>query len=293
MRLGPDALLSKAYASESQVFVSAHYHHVAPINPGVRPPVGDPHARHLAEVQAIFAQTVAQAEQLAGKGEKFLCLTGDHSSAAGVLAGIKAAHPGLRLGVVWIDAHADLHTPWTTPTGNLHGCPMGAALNLPPAETPSVLPETAAAWHRISNHKNLAPYVLPEDVAYVGIRAIDSAEADALNTHHIFRLQPPVLRTLAPDQLCTQVAERLQRADVWYVSFDTDSLEPTVVPGTGTPEPGGLGLLQAAALLQYLWRHPKTIALEFTELAPLLDIRGMTAQNVFGLLEHALAPEAP
>ena len=121
------------------------------------------------------------------KNEFPLILSGDHSSALGSISGVKAVFPKTRLGVVWIDAHADLHTPYTSPSGNVHGMPLAAALHEDNLELKSNHPdeETLNSWEALKNIETKQPKLLPQDLIYFGVRDTEEAEEVLMKKNNI------------------------------------------------------------------------------------------------------------
>ena len=211
-----------------------------------------------------------------------LIISGDHSSAAGVIAGIKQAYPTERLGIIWIDAHSDLHSPYTTYSGNMHGMPLGASLALDGQaklllnKAPNLLPENVRKqWDHLKELGGISPKVLPEDIALIGVRYFKEEHATIIKDLEIPLYSVAGLREKGVDRLATDVLEQVKNCDRLFISFDVDSLDcDKVSRGTGTPEPNGLYTEEAIALISILMANPKVCCLEITEVNPLLDDKG-------------------
>lgn len=248
-----------------------------------------PSVHHLGELVAhAAAQASAHAEALA-TGARTLLLSGDHAGAVGWLAGARRAFPGARLGVVWIDAHGDLHTPYTTPTGNAHGMPLAAALGQDnrACARRTISPTTRAAWAALAGLAGERPALRPEDVFLVDIRDLEPEEWKLLRALRLPHVTAAERARVGIDRVIATILERLRACDVLYVSFDVDALDATLVPGTGTPVAGGLDLADAARLLRALCTLPAFRCLEVAEINPLLDDRNAVAERVAALLAHA------
>lgn len=228
--------------------------------------IGDPKLRYLQEVlktSEILAEIV---EEILDNGNFPLCIGGDHSMALGTIAGI-AAHcrkENKSFGVIWIDAHADMNTNLTTPSGNIHGMPLAASMGL--------------------GHKSLvdffgfAPKLKPENCALIGIRSVDKEEKE-----NIKKLNPTVYTMSDIDKLgihrvISKVLKQFRKqVDHIHVSFDVDSVDPFVTPGVGTPVKGGLDYREAHLLMETIAECGCMSSLEVAEINPVLDIRNTSA----------------
>ena len=137
-------------------------------------------AKRIDGLEVVFNSLNEKVSSILGKNQFPLVIAGDHGSAGGTISGIKTAFPGKRLGVVWIDAHADLHTPYTTPSGNVHGMPLATAINEDniPCKSNEVPKDTMMIWNGLKNLGG-APKLLPEDLIFIGVRDTEAQE-DAL-----------------------------------------------------------------------------------------------------------------
>jgi len=286
--LGPDSLRLYALQQEKDYF-ERHPAVTLPLDyEGITAPVKDPHAWHIEYILTVYQDLSARVSRTLDRGFFPFLLTGDHSSAGGVIAGIKDAHPDKRLGVVWIDAHGDLHTPHTSPTGNMHGMPLGTALGLPLPEGTDVLDRTIRRWEQLINLNGLRPKLRPEDLFFLGIRDLEQPEWDVISGHDIPYLTVEQVREKGAAAVVDHVLETLSDCDEIYLSFDTDSLDDSLVPGTGTPVPNGFTLEEAEGLLTGFWDKAPLVGLEFTEVNPMLDAQNRTVGHIFQLMEKLL-----
>ncbi|MCF6439063.1 arginase [Pseudoalteromonas luteoviolacea] len=211
-------------------------------------------------------------------------IAGDHSTASGSLAGLKKAFPDKRIGVVWIDAHADIHSPYTTPSGNVHGMPVAAAAckdHLHRARN-ELDEQTVELWN---NTKALCgESIALKDLVYVGIRDLEQEEWDIVKEENIKYFQVADLNEQGSKRIAHQCLEYLDDCDLLYVSFDIDSLDAKLVPGTGTPVGDGLSVEQAQELLSVLFSSEKLKMFEVVEINPLLDNKNETAKRVASTL---------
>ncbi|MFN5428987.1 MAG: arginase, partial [Bacteroidota bacterium] len=207
---------------------------------------------HVAE-QCERVAAAVQASLVAGNFP--VILSGDHSSALGTISGIKAAFPQKKLGVIWIDAHADMHSPHTSPSGNIHGMPLAAALADDNLECQINQPEpnTVDQWQRMKNIGIPGAKLEPQHLIYFGLRDFESAEASLLERNHttIFTVQQVREKGIAA---CVEMTRSLlQACDGVYISFDVDSMDcDTVSMGTGTPVAEGFAPEETTELLMQL-----------------------------------------
>lgn len=253
-------------------------------------PIDFEQAKRIESILEVYDMISRTVHSTMAEGYFPLVISGDHSNAGGTISAIKLAHPDKRVGVIWIDAHGDIHTPFTSPSGNMHGMPVAAVLNLTNEESGSMNPdnEIVKLWESLRNFGGIAPKILPEDLVYIGIRDLEQQEWDAIHQNNILYYDNHELNRLGTEQVGLAALEHLKECDLIYVTFDVDSLDAAIVPGTGTPVTDGLSLGQAAQLLEYFWNSPKLACLEFTEINPLLDDKNQTAETAAGLLRHIL-----
>jgi arginase len=216
-----------------------------------------------------------------------LLIAGDHSTAYGTMAGIKKMYPKKRLGVVWIDAHADIHTPYTTPSGNMHGMPLAMATGIDNLECKVNDPkgETIEYWEQIKNVGTAGPKVYPEDIVYIAVRDFEKPENYLINKYNINFIETEEVRKAGPVSAAQRALQMLNHCDLIYVSFDVDSIDSRISTGTGTPVPNGLTVEEARMLNVALCKSPKVCAWEVVEVNPTLDTENRMAESAFEVLE--------
>ncbi|MEJ1239579.1 arginase [Chryseolinea sp. T2] len=216
-----------------------------------------------------------------------MVIAGDHSTAYGTIAGIKKANPKLRLGVIWIDAHADIHTPFTTPSGNMHGMALAMACGIDNLECKVNDPrgETLDYWEEIKNVGIPGAKVLPEDIVYVAVRDLEKPENYLVNKYNINFIEIEEIKKAGAAAMAERALEMLDHCDLIYVSFDVDSLDSRISTGTGTPVPDGLTVEEAKLLNATLAKNPKVCAWEIVEVNPTLDTENRMAESAFEILE--------
>jgi arginase len=232
----------------------------------------DEDARYLPEIKAAcgrVARLVAQALEL---GALPIVLGGDHSVALGTLGGLaKARGPG---GVLWIDAHGDMNTPETSPTGNVHGMPLAAAMGL--------------ADERFESADWTLPAVDPHRVALVGLRAIDARERDRIRNLGIKAYSMSDIDRIGVERAIRESLSHIAGPGFVHVSLDMDALDPDVAPGVGTPVAGGLTYREAHLALELVAESGLAGSFEVVEVNPILDRANATASLAVELVASAL-----
>lgn len=225
----------------------------------------------LAEVY----QSTADIVDFVYKNNNFpLVLSGDHSCAAGTISGIKKAHPNKKLGVIWIDAHADLHTPYTTPSGNMHGMPLAVVLGEDNMECASNTPNPDAVemWKELKDIGARAPKVLPEDLIFISVRDTEEPEEAYIKRNGIKNYSVDEVRLRGKEAVSEEIKAKLAACDIIYVSFDVDSMDSILVSkGTGTPVEHGLNPEEANYFVNEFASWKKTCCIEMVEINPCLD----------------------
>ncbi len=222
-----------------------------------------------------------------------LVISGDHSSALGTISGIKAANPSKRLGVIWIDAHADLHSPFTSPSGNIHGMPLGAAINDDNLahQVNDVTETTRSHWEAMKNVAVKGQKVLASDIVFFGVRDTEAAEEAQIEKYKIKNFSVAETRFKGISVCLEECFNILADCDHYYISFDVDSLDCDLVSyGTGTPVPKGFDHEEVIKLIKGLLASQKVSCLEMVEINPLLDNKGnKMAETAFEVLKSVTA----
>lgn len=216
-----------------------------------------------------------------------IIMAGDHSTAYGTIAGIKKAHPKARLGVIWIDAHADFHTPFTTPSGNMHGMALAMACGIDNLECKVNDPrgETLDYWEQIKSVGMPGPKIYPEDIVYIAVRDLEKPENYLINKYNINFIEVEDVKKAGSTKIAEKALQMLDHCDFIYVSFDVDSMDSRISTGTGTPVPNGLTVDEAKALNAELCKSPKVCVWEIVEVNPTLDTENRMAEGAFEIVE--------
>ncbi len=234
--------------------------------------VGDERTRYLGEILRTCERVADKVAAAREAGQLPLVLGGDHSVAMGTLAGLaRGSEPG---GVLWIDAHGDLNRPETSPTGNVHGMVLAAAMGLGgPAFDGSPVP---------------FPSVDPSRVALVGVRSLDDGERALLGELNAAVFTMSDVDRLGIEHAITEALAKIDGPGFVHVSLDMDSLDPDVAPGVGTPVRGGLSYREAHLAMELVAESGLMGSLEVVEVNPILDRENETAKLAVELVASAL-----
>ncbi len=219
-----------------------------------------------------------------------IVLSGDHSSALGTISGVKAAYPQQTVGVVWIDAHADIHSPYTSPSGNIHGMPLAAALsddNLD-FQINEVSRETADLWDRMKNIAIPGAKLSADNLVYFGVRDTEEPEDGQIENLNIKNYSVAEIRFRGIEKCINEAIESLSNCDVIYLSFDVDSMDCDMISyGTGTPVAKGFDQEEVTQIMKQFITTKKVVCVEFVEVNPLLDLKGnVMAETAFEILDE-------
>ncbi len=246
-----------------------------------------PQAKYGEGVYTMVSRVCDTIDGLRQEGLFPIVLAGDHSTAAGTICGIKQANPEKRLGVIWIDAHADFHSPYTTPSGNMHGMPLAmvTAIDNEECEQNDVEEEVEALWERMKKIGGRGPKVAPSDIVFVGVRDTEGPEDHILDQHGIKNFKTEEVNAKGVETVAKEALELLKDCDQIYISFDVDSLDTSISVGTGTPVPNGLSKEQAFHLNRELIKDKRVCCWEIVEVNPTLDTENKMAESAFDILE--------
>jgi arginase len=233
---------------------------------------GDQSARFLGEIRETCERIAERVRSAVEQASIPLVLGGDHSVAVGTIGGLASLHgPG---GVLWFDAHTDLNTPSTTPSGNVHGMPLAAALG-----------RAGAGFE--SNSWPL-PALAPEHVALVGARSIDPGEREAIKEIGVAVYTISDIDRRGVEPVLQEALQRVSAAPFVHVSVDLDLVDPDVAPGVGSPVNGGLSYREAHLAMELVAESGLLSSLELVEVNPILDHENQTALLAVGLAASAL-----
>ncbi|WP_219226339.1 arginase [Pedobacter antarcticus] len=287
--LGVDAIKIAALDFGSRFFKKHHSIEIPNENHLLLEGTGSPYAKRISGILTMVERVAEKVTETLDNQEFPIVLAGDHSTAAGTIAGIKKAFPKSRLGVIWIDAHSDLHSPYTTPSGNMHGMPLAMVLdedNLG-AKVNDLDQETLNYWYQLKNVGNIAPKITYRDLVLISARDMEKPEESLLKKNKVKLYTTAELRKRGVERIVIETLQYLDACDLLYVSFDVDSLDPTTSRGTGTPVAQGLTEKEAGNLMSRLLAAQKVCCFEIVEVNPTLDRENQMAEHAFEILVKA------
>lgn len=227
---------------------------------------GDPHAKYLKEITATCTKSAELVLKALEAGKVPMVLGGDHSVAAGTVSGVAEFYrrDNKRIGLIWLDAHSDINTPETSPSGNVHGMPLAALMGLGPAE--------------LGNIYDFSPKVKPENCVLFGVRDIDATERENIRRAGI---EVFTMRDIDERGMRAVMEEALRMAGRgttgYHVSLDMDWIDPEDAPGVGTPVRGGATYREAHLAMEIIADHGRMLSFEIVEVNPVLDEQNQTA----------------
>lgn len=228
--------------------------------------IKNPKLKYLNEILKTSKTLAGKVEKVLDQDRFPLCIGGDHSMALGTIAGLSSycKKKKLKLGVIWVDAHADMNTDETTPSGNIHGMPLSASLGF--------------GNDQLVNLFGFSPKLKPENTALIGIRSVDSLEKKLIKSLNLTVYTMSDIDKLGIHRVINRVLKQFkENVDHIHVSFDLDSVDPTVAPGVGTPVPGGLSYRETHLLMEAIAECGCMSSLEITEVNPILDNKNQSA----------------
>lgn len=288
--MGVDAVKIAALDFGSSFFKRHESAEVPDENNLLLEPVTHDFAKRIKAVYSLSERLAQQVKSFCMEEKTFpIVLAGDHTSAIGVVSGIRMAFPEKKLGIIWIDAHADIHSPYTTPSGNMHGMPVAAIVGEDNREHQINKPdeETVEYWEKLKNLGGAPPKVHYEDIVMVSVRDFERQEDYLLRKHNVKNISVTEIRSRGVEREAALILSALDACDLIHISFDVDAMDPEISRGTGTPVPGGLTEKEAGSLIYYLLRSKKVCCLEVVEINPTLDKENLMAENAFEILLKA------
>ncbi|AYC30565.1 arginase [Paenisporosarcina cavernae] len=228
------------------------------------------HLRNLEEVIGASTNLGNKVHDVMENGKFPLVLGGDHSIAIGTLSGLADRYQNL--GVIWYDAHADLNTADTSPSGNIHGMPLAVSIGL--------------GHEKLVNIRDFAPKIKPENVVIIGARSVDPGERELIKEkgikvftmHEIDKLGMTTVMELTMNYF------KERRVDGVHLSLDLDGIDPLYTPGVGTPVPGGINYRESHLAMEMLYSSNMITSAEFVEVNPILDEKNKTADVAVALM---------
>ncbi|RKY19378.1 MAG: arginase [Planctomycetota bacterium] len=233
--------------------------------------------KYLREIVRACERLAPRVESILDQGAFPVVVGGDHSIALGTVTGV-AEHFRKRdqkIGLVWIDAHADMNTDVTSPSGNIHGMPLSALLGYGAKE--------------LVNIGGFSPKVDPERTVLIGIRSVDDDECELVIRSGVHYYEMMKIDAVGMGAVICEAVDHVSKGAAGvHVSLDVDGIDPEYAPGVGTPVPGGINLREAHLIMEVLADSGMMCSLEVTEVNPILDTANITARLVSELIGSAL-----
>jgi len=237
---------------------------------------GDPRAKYLREITNVCTTLADMVCQAAEQGYVPVTLGGDHSVAVGSVSGVSEYYRRQdgKIGLLWIDAHSDINTPETSPSGNVHGMPLAAIVGLGPSELANIL--------------EFCPKIAPENCVILGVRDVDLVERENIRRAGVSVF---TMRDIDERGMRAVMEEALRVVDLgtagYHVSLDMDWIDPEDAPGVGTPVRGGATYREAHLAMEILADHGRMVSFDIVEVNPVIDERNRTADLAVELASSA------
>lgn len=289
--MGVDALKIAAFDYGSDLFSKLESVEIPNENKLLWSNPGSPYARRIKGVYQMWEKIANEVSITLKKNGFPLVLAGDHSTAGATISGIKMAYPKAKLGVIWIDAHADLHSPYTTPSGNMHGMPLAAVLNEDNISNKNNKPdkETIDYWNKMKKLGGIAPKITPRDLVYISVRDVEPEESYLMKKQKIKTFTTAEVKRNGVESIARDTLAYLNHCTHIYISFDVDSMDSSISKGTGTPVRNGITEKEAGSLLVRLVQNEKICCFEIAEVNPTLDSENLMAENTFEILQRVVS----
>jgi arginase len=230
--------------------------------------------KHLAAVKSVCEEVSGRAATIVSEGMFPIFLGGDHSIAIGTVSGVARSKPGVRTGVIWVDAHADFNTPPTSPSGNIHGMPLAIL--------------TGRGHPDLVGIGGTGASVRTEDVVIIGLRSVDVEEERLLREAGVRFYTMKDIDAYGAARVVRNAIKGLTDVDRVHLSLDLDVLDPEVAPGVGTPVRGGLTYREAHLLMELVNEARIISSLDVVEVNPILDVKNGTATLAVELVESLM-----
>ncbi|MCS6884245.1 MAG: arginase [Acidobacteriota bacterium] len=238
---------------------------------------GDKNAKYLKEVAEANEELAAVTYGILQDGAMPIILGGDHSIAIGSVSGIAKYYRelGHRIGIIWIDAHLDMNTPQTSPSGNIHGMPLAVLLGYGPPELTEI--------------GGFCPKVYPEDCVIIGARDVDAGERELARKIGVKVFSMSDLDEIGIARAVDEAIRIATRNTIgFHATFDIDFVDPTYAPGVGTPVPGGGTYRESHLAMEKIFDSGKALSIEVTEINAVLDTGNKTGELGAELILSAL-----
>lgn len=271
--LGPQALLKELQLQNFNAIDVYNYVRLAPHE--LPPSTETPYGKNIENITNFQLKVCENISEILRVNKIPFIISGDHSSANALISGVKDVYANSRVGVIWIDAHADLHSPYTTPSGNIHGMPIAALMGQDHREMGKNTPKeiTKTFWETLKKlgRRRITPKIQGKDLVFISLRSTETEEEKIIQKENIMVFNPASIKQLGIAEVANRTLLHLRNCEYIYVSFDVDSLDSSISVGTGTPVEDGLKFDEAVYLLKFFSKIYNLKGLEITEINPALD----------------------
>lgn len=288
--MGIDAIEIAAINAQNDFFNRFSFTEIETENEVIYNKQKTPYAKRIGKVLDVCTRLSESVKITLQQNQFPLVISGDHSSALGTISGVKTAFPNKKLGVIWIDAHADIHSPHTSPSGNIHGMPLAAALaddNLE-RKINEITSETNLNWEGMKNIGDITPKIKHSDLIYFGVRDTEEPEDFAITKNNIKNYTVEEVRYRGMEVCMNEALDKLNDCDLIYISFDVDSMDCDLISkGTGTPVSKGFDQEEVKQIINKTISSGKVACIEVVEVNPTLDNKGnLMAETAFDVINN-------
>ncbi len=289
--LGVDAIKIAALDHGSNLFNRIEKISVDTNNDLLFEPITTLYAKRIAGLVELYGKIGTAVSDTLKDNKIPIVLAGDHSSAGGTIAGIKMAYPKSKLGVIWIDAHADLHSPYTSPSGNMHGMPLSTALAEDNLANKINNPdkETVELWKKLKNVGGISPKITYKDLVFISLRDMEPEESFLIKKNNVKVFTTAEVKRNGVEKIARDALSHLAHCTHIYISFDVDCMDSSISKGTGTPVRNGITEKEAGSLCVRLVQNEKVCCFEVCEVNPTLDKENLMAENTFEILQKVVS----
>jgi arginase len=272
--MGPSAMRYAGLIEEIQsIGYEVHDYGDISINRPANSEIEEGQLRNLDEVIKVSEELCEGVQEIEAEHSFPLILGGDHSMSIGTIAGIR--HQYENLGLIWYDAHPDLNTEESSPSGNIHGMPLAVNLGI--------------GHPKLTNIGGIVPKIKPENIVIIGARSIDEGERKLIKEKGIKVYTMHEIDRIGMTRVIEETIEYLaNRTDGVHLSFDLDGIDPVDAPGVGTPIIGGISYRESHLALEMLAESEMITSAEFVEINPILDNKNQTANVAVALATSLL-----
>jgi len=285
--LGIEALKKSGEDADSQYFKKFLSEAIEDENEASKQESEFENAKYIDKIALVIERLSQRIKSLRDQNFFPIVLAGDHASCAGTMHGLRMAHPNDEIGVVYIDAHADIHSPYTSDSGNMHGMPLAIACALDNRDSSvnALSNQEKEHWNKLKFMVSDEASIKPENVVFCAVRDYEQAEADLIKKHDITLHTVEEITYTGIEKTVANIFKELSHCKHIYISFDVDSIDPLYVPGTGTPVHNGLSYEQALQLNLELIKNEKVCCWEIAEINPLFNKSKDDSEKLFNILE--------